>query len=33
VDAFPDYASYQRRTDREIPLLVLEPTGRLDGAL
>jgi len=33
VDAFPDYASYQRRTAREIPLLVLEPTGRLGGAL
>jgi deazaflavin-dependent oxidoreductase (nitroreductase family) len=25
VDAFPDYAAYQRRTDREIPVLVLEP--------
>jgi F420H(2)-dependent quinone reductase len=25
VDAFPDYAAYQRRTDREIPVFVLEP--------
>src|SRR4051794_17407421 len=25
VDAFPDFADYQRRTEREIPLLVLEP--------
>lgn len=25
VAAFPDYADYQRRTDREIPVLVLEP--------
>jgi len=25
VDAFPDYADYQRKTDREIPLFVLEP--------
>lgn len=25
VDAYPDYAEYQRRTDREIPVLVLEP--------
>jgi deazaflavin-dependent oxidoreductase (nitroreductase family) len=29
VAAFPDYADYQRGTDREIPVLVLEPTGRL----
>jgi deazaflavin-dependent oxidoreductase (nitroreductase family) len=27
VDAYPDYADYQRRTDREIPVLVLEPVG------
>jgi deazaflavin-dependent oxidoreductase (nitroreductase family) len=27
VDAFPNYADYQRRTDREIPVLVLEPVG------
>jgi deazaflavin-dependent oxidoreductase (nitroreductase family) len=25
VDAFPDYADYQRRTDRQIPVFVLEP--------
>ena len=25
VDAFPDFADYQRRTDREIPVFVLEP--------
>jgi F420H(2)-dependent quinone reductase len=25
VDAYPDYADYQRRTDREIPVFVLEP--------
>lgn len=25
VEAFPDYAGYQTRTDREIPVLVLEP--------
>jgi deazaflavin-dependent oxidoreductase (nitroreductase family) len=25
VAAFPDYASYQRGTDREIPVFVLEP--------
>jgi deazaflavin-dependent oxidoreductase (nitroreductase family) len=25
VAAFPDYADYQRKTEREIPLLVLEP--------
>ena len=25
VEAFPNYADYQRRTDREIPLLVAEP--------
>ncbi|GGU01469.1 MULTISPECIES: nitroreductase family deazaflavin-dependent oxidoreductase [Streptomyces] len=24
VDAFPDYADYQRKTDREIPLFVVE---------
>jgi deazaflavin-dependent oxidoreductase (nitroreductase family) len=27
VDAYPDYADYQRRTDRQIPVLVLEPVG------
>jgi deazaflavin-dependent oxidoreductase (nitroreductase family) len=25
VDAFPDYAGYQRKTDRQIPVFVLEP--------
>ncbi|MER7948680.1 nitroreductase family deazaflavin-dependent oxidoreductase [Streptomyces sp. NPDC096079] len=28
VAAFPDYADYQRRTDREIPLFVAEPVVR-----
>ncbi|MET9933937.1 MULTISPECIES: nitroreductase family deazaflavin-dependent oxidoreductase [unclassified Streptomyces] len=27
VAAFPDYADYQRRTDREIPVFVVERTG------
>lgn len=27
VAAFPDYADYQARTEREIPVFVLEPTG------
>jgi deazaflavin-dependent oxidoreductase (nitroreductase family) len=27
VDAYPDYADYQRRTDRQIPIFVLEPIG------
>lgn len=27
VDAYPDYADYQRGTDRQIPVLVLEPVG------
>ena len=27
VDAYPPYADYQRRTDREIPVFVLEPVG------
>lgn len=26
VAAYPDYASYQAKTDREIPVFVLEPT-------
>ncbi|MGG7102713.1 nitroreductase family deazaflavin-dependent oxidoreductase [Rhodococcus sp. 24CO] len=25
VEAFPDYANYQKKTDREIPVFVLEP--------
>jgi F420H(2)-dependent quinone reductase len=24
VDAYPDYADYQRKTDRQIPVFVLE---------
>jgi deazaflavin-dependent oxidoreductase (nitroreductase family) len=27
VAAFPNYADYQRKTDRQIPVFVLEPTG------
>ena len=27
IAAFPDYAEYQRKTDREIPVFVLEPSG------
>ena len=27
VEAFPDYAAYQEKTDREIPLFVLGPAG------
>jgi F420H(2)-dependent quinone reductase len=27
VAAFPPYADYQRRTDRQIPVFVLEPAG------
>jgi deazaflavin-dependent oxidoreductase (nitroreductase family) len=27
VEAFPDYAEYQKNTDREIPVLVLEPSA------
>ncbi|MFD8307417.1 nitroreductase family deazaflavin-dependent oxidoreductase [Streptomyces sp. NPDC059690] len=26
VDAYPPYADYQKRTDRQIPVFVLEPT-------
>lgn len=28
VEAFPDYAEYQEKTDREIPVLVLEPAAQ-----
>lgn len=28
VAAFPDYAEYQEKTDREIPIFVLEPLAR-----
>jgi F420H(2)-dependent quinone reductase len=27
VDAFPDYADYQRKIDRQIPVFVLEPVS------
>jgi deazaflavin-dependent oxidoreductase (nitroreductase family) len=27
VDAYPDYADYQRKTERQIPVFVLEPSG------
>jgi hypothetical protein len=27
VEAFPDYADYQRKIDRQIPVFVLEPTS------
>jgi F420H(2)-dependent quinone reductase len=27
VDAFPDYSEYQKKTDREIPVFVLEPAA------
>ena len=27
VAAYPDYADYQQKTDRQIPVFVLEPTG------
>jgi len=27
VEAWPDYAKYQTRTERQIPVFVLEPTG------
>ena len=28
VTAYPPYADYQKKTDREIPVFVLEPSGR-----
>ncbi|MEU6113387.1 nitroreductase family deazaflavin-dependent oxidoreductase [Streptomyces sp. NPDC047117] len=28
VEAFPDYADYQKKTDREIPVFVLEPAAQ-----
>lgn len=31
VAAFPDYAGYQARTDRKIPVFVLEPATDTDG--
>jgi hypothetical protein len=27
VAAFPNYADYQRKTDREIPVFLLEPSA------
>ena len=30
VEAWPDYANYQRKTDRTIPVLVLEPPADAD---
>jgi hypothetical protein len=27
VAAYPDYADYQRKTDRQIPVFVLEPAN------
>jgi len=27
VEAFPDYAEYQKKTDRQIPVLILEPAA------
>nr|WP_269809705.1 nitroreductase/quinone reductase family protein [Kineosporia rhizophila] len=32
TDAWPDYDDYQARTDREIPVVVLEPTGEAEPA-
>lgn len=31
VAAFPDYAAYQQRTDRQIPVFVLEPAATTPG--
>lgn len=31
VAAYPEYADYQRKTEREIPLFVLEPIGQTTG--
>ena len=28
VEAYPDYADYQKKTDREIPVFVLEPAAK-----
>ncbi|MFJ8888351.1 nitroreductase family deazaflavin-dependent oxidoreductase [Streptomyces sp. NPDC102402] len=28
VEAFPDYADYQTKTDREIPVFILSPSGK-----
>jgi F420H(2)-dependent quinone reductase len=31
VESWPDYASYQKRTDRQIPVFVLEPMAEGQG--
>jgi F420H(2)-dependent quinone reductase len=31
IEAYPDYAAYQRRTDRQIPVIVLEPVAATEG--
>jgi deazaflavin-dependent oxidoreductase (nitroreductase family) len=31
VEAYPDYADYQKRTDRQIPVFVLEPLPDADA--
>jgi hypothetical protein len=28
TSVWPDYANYERKTTREIPLVILEPTAR-----
>lgn len=33
VGMYPGYADYQRKTDREIPVVVLRPTGSLRASL
>ena len=33
IGRYPNYAAYQRRTDRQIPLVLLEPVGDLDVAV
>ncbi len=32
VETYSGYSTYQRRTDREIPLVVLEPRSRAEGS-
>lgn len=31
VDAWPDYANYQKKTDRQIPVFILEPVAASPG--
>lgn len=33
IGRYPNYAAYQRRTDRQIPLVLLEPVGDSDVAV